>query len=708
VTTLDSATPREVYQSVLDRFTDFGRRVRGRLVFEGVVRLFAAAVGLALLSFLFDRTFHLSVVARWALLAVSAIVIGVVFWKAVIAPLRLILDPLTLAVAVDRHAGGNGLLTARVASVLELPEKLDHPGGASVALLRAAAADCHRVLSAVDLPTRLNDRRQSIAISAAVVVVLVPFFLAIGSPATTSLWARRVFAGSTEPWPQKTYLSVAGLTGRTIVVPRGEPYTLRVSARDGSVVPEVVAVRFKPEGGSKVEANMVSFGRNDFRFEFPSVETPTDVTVTGGDDTTEPFTIRPADRPRVVELQLTSRHPTATADSVYNVLSADSDLSFLAMTRLSLQFKANTPIATATIKASVPGPVQADVVRLDDRTFSVSWAQAKAVQLEIDLVSVDAGLASVPTQVGIGLKVDQPPRVTIAFSDVKSRVTGRANIPFKIGADDDYGVASVTFVVKTEVPDPTNPAVLKANTTETVLFGPAKPAAEKHVQLKQLLSLAPLSLPPGSLVTVTAVATDDCYLGAQKTPSRPVTFRVVTDEDLYKEILARQQAERSRFQKQSIESQAIRVAMNDLTTPPAITAVAARHRTVDHEVAHVRMILTELLAEMRANQLGTADTYNTMQSSVLTPIGNLEADLIRPQAAAIEELKPADTAAVEAVRTRQDQIVLRMADVLRQMNQWDSLVSVLNQLDEVIKVQTKAKDETMELKKKEAEDIFNK
>jgi hypothetical protein len=505
-------------------------------------------------------------------------------------------------------------------------------------------------------------------------------------------------------------------------VARGEPYTLRARAKDGSVVPEVVSVRYKVDGGSRVEANMVSFGANDFRFEFPAVSSPMTLSLAGNDDVTREFHIRPADRPKITSLQLTARHPTAAADSVFNVLSTDSDLSFLAKTKLTLTFAANTPVAKASIKlaglapAATTAPTTApaggsslgDVVRIDDRTFSVTWIQSASVQMEIDLTSVDANLPSVPTQVGIGLKVDRPPTAKLTFTEVKSRITNRAKIPFTIKATDDYGVAAVKFVVKTEVPDPANPAILKTSLTETVVFGPVKPATERDVELKQLLSLEPLKLPVGTLVTVTAIATDDCFLGAQSTSSPPVTFRVVSAEDLYKEILARQQAERSRFQRQRVESQAIRVVMTDMPTQAAVTAVTARHRTVEHEVDHVLTTLTELLAEMRANGLGTDETYSTMQTSVLDPLRKLKDEPIRKQREALEKLHAGDMVGMDDVRSREDQIIDGMADVLKKMNQWDSLVSVLNQLDEVIKVQTQARDGALELKKKEEGDIFNK
>jgi hypothetical protein len=86
----------------------------------------------------------------------------------------------------------------------------------------------------------------------------------------------------------------------------------------------------------------------------------------------------------------------------------------------------------------------------------------------------------------------------------------------------------------------------------------------------------------------------------------------------------------------------------------------------------------------------------------------LKDELLRPQREALEKLHAGDMTATDDVRAREDRIIDGMADVLKKMNQWDSLVSVLNQLDEVIKVQTQARNQALELKKKEEGDIFNK
>jgi hypothetical protein len=49
-----------------------------------------------------------------------------------------------------------------------------------------------------------------------------------------------------------------------------------------------------------------------------------------------------------------------------------------------------------------------------------------------------------------------------------------------------------------------------------------------------------------------------------------------------------------------------------------------------------------------------------------------------------------------------------MKDILKNMSQWDSFVDVLNQLNEVIKIQTHVKETTETLKTKQTESIFEK
>jgi len=184
---------------------------------------------------------------------------------------------------------------------------------------------------------------------------------------------------------------------------------------------------------------------------------------------------------------------------------------------------------------STSRPSTADLRQLDDQQFSLAWDHEADVRLQIDLVSRDAHLASTPTEVAIGLKTDHPPRVTLGFTGVRQRVTPMARIPLTVDARDDYGVASAGLSLKIETPDPANPGSSSPPRATWRSLAPW-PATDLEVQQAHTLELDSMKLPPGSLVTVNAVATDACYTGPQTNRSRLVAFRVVPPEELFREI----------------------------------------------------------------------------------------------------------------------------------------------------------------------------
>jgi hypothetical protein len=110
-----------------------------------------------------------------------------------------------------------------------------------------------------------------------------------------------------------------------------------------------------------------------------------------------------------------------------------------------------------------------------------------------------------------------------------------------------------------------------------------------------------------------------------------------------------------------------------------------------------------------------------MERNVLAPLKALQDELIGPQTAAIDSLVSAATAAgaqspaaapdADKLRTaldRQEQIISRMKQILKQMAQWDSFVDVLNQLEQIIKLETGVKDRSEKLERKDTEGLFDK
>jgi hypothetical protein len=181
-----------------------------------------------------------------------------------------------------------------VASVLELP-RIE---GASPAMIRQAVLQSHESLRDVNLTAHFDQRRRQMALIVAALTLLVSMLLLVVRPSITDLWLRRTFLASSEPWPQNTYLSVLGMDNNAMIVPRGEPFVLRVGARQGSVSPEVVNVRFRDGSGERVSASLTRFAANDFRYDFPAVTNDTEIEIRGGDDEL-PLMIHPVDRPRM-------------------------------------------------------------------------------------------------------------------------------------------------------------------------------------------------------------------------------------------------------------------------------------------------------------------------------------------------------------------------------------------------------------------------
>ncbi len=703
----------DLRQSLLRRLDGFARRVRARLMLEATARWLAVVVGVALLTFALDRLLRLSLVSRRAMFVAFVLIALIEAWRRLAAPLRMKLRPHVLAAALERKTGAP--VAARVATVLELAESHDRT---SRAMAERAVLRSHESLAGVDFESHLDHRRHRRAAGAIVGMLMLALALVVIFPSSARLWAARLFAGSNEPWPQRTYLDVAGATGGAMTVPRGEPFALRVSARAGSVVPETVSIRWHQGRAARVSISLTKFGDNDFRYDFPALQSDATVEIRGGDDAPAPFTIRPVDRPKIVDLKLVTRHPTEPQPTAHGFSASEQstgaggDLSFLPLTEMELQFTANTTIAEAHVRTSTTQPAASDLRRIDERRFAIAWTQSSPAQIQIELTGAEAALTSVPTSVSIGLKTDKPPRATLGFTGVRQRVTPQATIPLVAEARDDYGVARVDLQLKSERADPDDPKKVQTSATTQPVYdtvATTQPDAPRETDVRQphTLPVPSLKLEPGHLLTLSAVATDACYTGALRAASRTVTFRVVRPEELFREILLRQQGERAKFRKQIDAARKLQDALAAAPSDAPPAPLSREHRTIQREVDRIASSLSSSLTEMKLNVLGTPEAHALMEKNVLERFAALERDLMAPQRDALDALRPDDPATRAAAAARQELIVAAMNEILRQMSQWDSFVDVLNQLNEVIRVQTRVQEGTKELRKSQTEGVFD-
>src|SRR5204862_4964220 len=128
-------------------------------------------------------------------------------------------------------------------------------------------------------------------------------------------------------------------------------------------------------------------------------------------------------------------------------------------------------------------------------------------QRKFELLGAQANLSSLPTPVTIGLKIDQPPRVSLSYSGVRQRIAPMAKIPMTILARDDYGIASIEIASKAESLDADKKLQVVA-TTQPLM--PATAPSETEVQLKQTFEVAALKLAPGALLSMSGRASPAC------------------------------------------------------------------------------------------------------------------------------------------------------------------------------------------------------
>ena len=107
------------------------------------------------------------------------------------------------------------------------------------------------------------------------------------------------------------------------------------------------------------------------------------------------------------------------------------------------------------------------------------------------------------------------------------------------------------------------------------------------------------------------------------------------------------------------------------------------------------------------NGLGTKEAYDLMHNKVLVPLKQFDTDLMIPQRDALDTLGGQEVK-LEEISNRQDQIIAQMNQILKQMSQWDSFIDVLNQLNEIIRLQEGVKVGTESMKTKQNEDVFDK
>ena len=745
--------------AVRERLAGLGRRLRRRVAFLGVARAVAVLVGMLVLGLVLDRWLELGRLGRLVFWGVTLAAAGHWLYHHAVRPSLVRLSPVEVAAAWDRSAGGGsgraaGLplapLAPRVATVLEMPSQLAGAHAPSAGMVVRAVRAGHDAVAHADLTAGLNPRPVRLAAGLLAAAVAVPLLIALIWPSTAGLWAQRWFTFSNQPWPRSTSLALPDVRDGVLTVPRGEPFEVRVRVTDQGEPTETVRLTLSPTDaadGDTRRATMEAYGGGatagtpggaspgnassagatsgggapggtasggggaDFRHTLAPLQGDASLTLAGGDATLGPVTVRPVDRPRLTGLTLTSTHPRHPGDppAVHTFTGEQGDAALLPNTAATLRLTANVPVASLRATA---GSFPAEPRRVDGRTFNIAWTHTATARFDVELAAAGSDLVSYPLPVTVRLQADQPPTVTLTPSGVRQRITPNARVPLEVVARDDHALRQVKLAAAltpaTALPgDATTEA--GPSPIPAIALLDAADADRTTFDTALDFDLIDRDAKPGDVLTLVATATDDGYAGVQTTPSRTLSFRLVTRDELFREVLLRQQGLRTQFRQAATEAQSIADALTLTETPADAAGLRGRFAAVQRQVWSVSQGLHDTAAEMRLNRLAGDEAFDLMKEHVLDPLATLHDTALAAQRRTLESFgnpsPPPDT--LDTARQQQTTIVATMENILRQMDQFDSFIDVVNQLNEVLNLQRSVLDSTRALSNEKRDALFD-
>lgn len=706
----DFLRPRNEHAAaVRERLARFRRRARFYLFLRGALTILLALTAAAGASFVVDRLLRLGTTARLVILVLGAIFLLRLLWRHLVVPLSGDWNDLNLGAAIDMGPGAAvetpptslrneeeaGFITQRLSTLIQLADRAEGAGlrsDESPELIREALRRSREELAEHPIEERLDGLGASRRAGWILLLLLVPVLLFSFSD-SARLWAKRWFLLSEDRWPQETYLVVRGAEDGAMIVPRMESTELAVFAREGSVVPKRVEIEYEVDGGARVSEVMSRFAENDFRFRLPGAREEIRVWLKGNDDRRGPILLEARARPRIESFVLAARLAQDDSLETFRFERQDRDLAFRRDTQMILDVRASEALSELTLEGETGG---IEIAERGEAERRLSWTHQGRRVLTLELRSRATGLESRPVSLDLGLREDAAPRMTLAIEGVRDRVSPRATVPTGVLARDDYGLRDVSLDLSLALPgEEAGPP------TSLLLAEFEKAKEERSFERERAVELGELGAKVGQRLELVALGRDHGHLGSQTGKSRTRILRVVAPEDLFREIALRLQRARSRFRIAKNEADATESMLRrEEDIMERGDELLRRHRILERQVWSADRTLRASVRELSLNRLIEQEAEAILERAVLEPLRRLQERQLPGHRLGLEKVVRADEDAPEreVLLAGQEAIGRSMQRVLDGLKQWDSFIDLVNQLDEVIKVQDGVRDQTVEAK----------
>lgn len=712
------------------KLRSLSRGLRLRFVSEGVAWFVLAAVLLVIATFALDWLLRLERVPRAVVMLGAYGALIWVIWTRVVCPLRVPLGRDDLGMLVELHYPE---LQSRLISVVQLAEG-PLPPGTSHAMVGALTREADAMTGPMDFGTVIERKNLWRVVRLALCGVMLLAGLAAWQPKLMMIWAQRNVMLEDVFWPQRTYLEV---DGEGFQILRGDDLTVRVRVIRDSQAPSSILVRanYPSVGWTEDRVKLPSAESREFLIEFRSVTEPFEFYVTGGDDQQDklhPHEVTLIDPPSASSITFTVMPPSYAHRDPIVLEGGTGAITVPAGGELFLEAIATKPLASGQL-----------VVHEDDQATTSDLRvkmveDASGIERPLRVIGyLPMGLSNASRTAGLQIRLvdtlgyasrrdgeyilrvapDQPPTVTAKKFGIGTVITPHARIPLRISGEDDHGLSAGAVEVSV-LQDSTltwsDPLTWVPNDDQT---------PHRAIQREVVADLAGRGVSAGDTVAVIVSLSDTLPSemgGPNVNNASPIALRVVSPEDLMKDLVDRQKTLRLEFVQAMGQQQTAGMKTDELIADaeqmsPAqregdVGQVAGLEQSVASEVAKTSQTLKEVLEELQNNRLGLPQDHEALVGEVIDPLDALSEEMAELLAEIEQARRQDDVGAMveqlDAVAVRQEQVYDEMGEILKHMERLQSRQDLANQLRLIIRWSEQTLEDIRDREGREVENIW--
>ena len=690
-------------------------RIATALALTGAARVAGALLLAISVSFLLDRVFKLEVAARGVLLFAGLGGIGWVVWHFLVRRVGLLPGEDPLAIAVEARFPE---LRDRLISALQLAREKDPERyGMSPQLIQDAI---HEAIEPVEKVRFGEVIARGRVMKTTVLGALALVLLAAGAaadPESAGIWFKRNVLLRDVRWPQKTYLVIDDDRFQDGVARIVRGSDLVVTARSvGEEHPEKVTIHYSDTEGDRGRGTMkADLTSHIYRYEFAEVAFPITFHLEGGDEVTQDYEITLLDPPEVTALEVSVGFPAYAGREPVVIDLAAGDPEMLRGGFVVLRGKSSKPLEGAEVVLGEYNDNAVAAKVIGAAGFELTLRPEETVLAGIRLRDTD-GLSnpSLAPRFLVRVVDDRAPKVRFQKRGVGAMVVAGAVIPYVARIHDDVKIVEGKIEIVKSAGDRTAPE-------PHVIPLPAERLGTESTEIKGELELGPLDLAQGAFLTLHAYAKDNAQPEQHEGKSDPISVKVVTLEELFSDLLRRQQEQRRLFEELIQREKRLRDRFLDLRdNPPATPEELAvqfesqgqDQREIARRVHAIERAMTQILDEMYNNRIYDPARILQLRNSVVRSLQNLRKNTMATHAKDLDDAaRRVESLALsgrdgDGIDDGYQTVIRAMEAVLAKMVKVEGFTEIVETVRSILTDQGKVKEETRRKYEAVLRDIF--